>query len=58
MTGPAENAFDDGEAGLLGHGAGGNVQALDQHTFFTGKAHGVHSLFLKKINIYKQKSYL
>ena len=40
MARPAEDAFDDGKAGLLGHGSGRDIQSLDQHTFFTGKAHG------------------
>ena len=56
MTGPAEDAFDDGKTGLLGHRSGSDVDGLDQHTFFTGKAHSeAPFLFLKK-NIYKQIS--
>ena len=35
----AENPFDDGEAALLGHGAAGDIQALHQTVFFTGKSH-------------------
>jgi hypothetical protein len=55
MTCPAEDALDDGEAGLLSHGSGGNIQSLNQHAFFTGKAHRqTPSLFLMK-KIYKQK---
>ena len=58
MTGPAEDALDDGEAGLLSHGAGGDIQSLNQHAFFTGKTHRqTPSLFLMK-KIYKQISYL
>ena len=38
-SGLAEDTFDDGKAALLSDGTARNVQALNQHAFFTGKAH-------------------
>ena len=35
----AQDTFDGGQTALLGDGAACNVQALNQHTFFTGKTH-------------------
>ena len=47
VSGPAENAFDGGKAALLCDGTARDIQAADQHTFFTGKAH-IHSPCLSK----------
>ena len=38
-AGAAEDALDDGKTALLSHRPGGNVQAGQEHAFFTGKAH-------------------
>ena len=43
----AENTLDNAEAALLRHGASGDIQACNQHTFFTGKAHGLHPFLCK-----------
>jgi hypothetical protein len=52
VTCPAENAFDNGKAALLGNGTAGNIQTLNQHAFFTGKTHSNFPFLLKIIDIY------
>ena len=45
--GLAEDALDDCEAALLCHGASRDIQAGNQHTFFTGETHGLHPFLCK-----------
>ena len=49
VTGPAQNTFDDGKAALGSNGPAGNIQALDQHAFFTGKTHSFFPFLIKII---------
>ena len=39
MTRLAKDTFNDRKAALLCHCTAGNIQAGDQHAFFTGKTH-------------------
>ena len=39
VTGLAQDAFDDRQAALLSNRSACDIQALNQHAFFTGKAH-------------------
>ena len=38
-AGPAEDALDDGKAAFLSHSPSRDIQARDQHAFFTSKTH-------------------
>ena len=49
MTGLAQNAFDDGKTALLGNGTACDIQALNQHAFFTGKTHIDYPFLLNNI---------
>ena len=48
----AENTFQNGQAALLSYGSACNIQALNQHTFFTGKTHIHFPFCLNNIDIY------
>ena len=43
VGGITQNALDSRQCALLGNGSAGNIQARDQHAFFTGKTHGKNS---------------
>ena len=46
-AGLAEDALQDGNGALLGHGPAGNVPARREHTFFTGETHTLPPFLLE-----------